>query len=491
MAATGKALTGKAFPARIVIALLLLLLGLFHPLTTASGNADGQIVPVLRIEGAIGPATADYIGKAIPEAAARGAPFIIISMDTPGGLDTSMRSIISDIINAPMPVITYVSPSGARAASAGAYILLASHVAAMAPGTNVGAATPVQLGGASPMPAEGSEGAGGADQSAASERPAGERPASERPTSERPASASDAKAVNDAIAYIRSLAEMRGRNADWAEAAVRDAASISAQSALASGVIDVVASDRADLLAQIDGLVVQTATGAVTLSASGVTLEEVNPDWRTRLLSVITDPNIALILMMVGVYGLLFEFMNPGALYPGTIGAIALLVGLYALSALPVSYAGVALILLGLALLVAEGFAPSFGILGIGGIAAFLLGSTIMFDTDLPEFRVALPVMGALAVASAGMTLLVVRLAIRSRKAGVASGREQMIGAVGTVLNWSNDAGHIHVHGERWRASGAAGLVPGQVVEVTAINGLTLDVQAAAQDRADRNLQEN
>lgn len=422
-------------------------------------------VPVLTIDGPIGPATADYVARGIGQASEQGAPMIVLRMDTPGGLDTAMREIIRSILGSPVPVVTYVSPSGARAASAGAFILTASHIAAMAPGTNVGAATPVQLGApggpSSPDPRDGQ----GSEKS--------------DPAPTKASGASDAKALNDAIAYIRSLAEMRGRNADWAEAAVRDAASLSARRALEQKVVDIVARDDGDLLTQLDGRIVNLGSGQVRLKTAELSLTEVLPNWRTRLLSAITNPNIALILMMIGAYGLLFEFMNPGALYPGTIGAISLLLGFYALSVLPVNYAGLALLVLGLALMGAEAFSPSFGILGIGGIIAFVLGATIMFDTEVPQFRVALPVLGALAVASLGATVLTMRLALKSRRSSVATGREEMLGAMGNVLDWQGTDGHVRVHGERWNAHAASELQAGQMVRVIQLKGLTVEVEPA------------
>ena len=423
---------------------------------SAQGGASAHM---LEIDGAIGPATADYIDRSFAQARESNASLIVLRMDTPGGLDTSMREIIRDILASPIPVVTWVAPSGARAASAGTYILYASHVAAMAPGTNVGAATPVQIGGGG-APQDGEE----ADQQGGT--------------------AMERKAVNDAVAYIRSIAELRGRNADWGEEAVLTGASLSASAALEQDVIDFAARDRQALMNGLDGRTVTIAGQSVQIDTAGMRIVEVEPNWRTRLLSAITNPNVALILMLIGVYGLMFEFMNPGALYPGTIGAVSLVLGLYALAALPVNFAGVALILLGLAMIAAEAFTPSFGVLGIAGTVALALGATILIDTDVPQFQVGWPVAAGLAVASLVSILLIARLALRSRRARIVSGREQMVGATGTVLDWSGDTGHVFVHGERWRAKGVDDLVAGAAVQVRELDGLTLTVAPAPPDGA-------
>lgn len=429
-------------------------LGLAGP--AAAQPARGNAV-VLEIDGAIGPASASYLVDGLRSAHEAGARFVIVTVDTPGGLDTSMRQIIREILATPVPVVTYVHPSGARAASAGTYILYASHVAAMTPGTNLGAATPVQIGAVPGQPEENED----ADRG------------------EQPQNASERKAVNDAAAYIRSLAELRGRNAEWAERAVRGGESLSAESALRLGVVEIVAADMGSLLEQLDGMAVTVGGIERTLDTGGIEMVRIEPDWATRVLAIITDPNVALILMMIGIYGLLFEFMNPGALYPGTIGAISLLIGLYALAALPLDAVGAALILLGIALMVAEAFAPSFGILGIGGIAAFGFGAAILVDTDVPEFRVDWSIIAALAVFSAGLIVVIGRLALRSRRSRIETGQEEMIGALGRVIDWNEGTGHVFVRSERWNADGPADLEQGAAIVVEGVDGLRLRVVPA------------
>jgi len=442
----------------------LLIAGSAWELSAQGEEASGTAL-VLHIEGAIGPATSDYIATGLETARARGAKAVILQMDTPGGLDTSMREIIRAILDSSVPVLSYVSPSGARAASAGTYILYASHISAMAPGTNLGAATPVSVGGGGlPMPG------GGQD------KPEAGKDGSEEKEDAGSGDAMKAKMVNDAVAYIRSLAEMRGRNADWAEKAVREAASLPSSEALKENVIDIQAASIPDLLDQAHGRTVRLGGEEVTLATRGLTREDLAPDWRNELLGLITSPNVALILMMIGIYGIIFEFMNPGAIYPGTAGAICLMLALYAFAALPVNVAGAGLILLGMVLIAGEAFSPSFGALGIGGTIALLIGATILIDTDAPGFQVSWYVLAGIAVTTLGFTYLVAHLAVSSFRQHVTTGKEEMEGMSATVLDWENGRGFVHAHSERWRAVSDAPLEAGDTVTIDEIDGLTLHV---------------
>jgi membrane-bound serine protease (ClpP class) len=428
---------------------------LFCWISAAAAQPGGPVV-VLTQSGAIGPANADYLHRGIEHAAKLGAQLIVLRMDTPGGLDLSMRAIIKDILASPVPVATYVAPNGARAASAGTYILYASHIAAMAPATNLGAATPVNLG----QPDEARDG-----------KP--KRGSKEAPSTEQTMTR---KQVNDSAAYIRGLAQLRGRNADWAERAVREAVSLSAREALKLKVIDMMADDLPQLLKQLDGRTVSAAGRESLLTTLTAEIVQRDPDWRSELLALITNPTIAYILLLIGIYGLFFEFMNPGFAVPGVVGGICLLLALFALQLLPVNYAGLALMGLGVALFVMEFLTASSAVLGAGGIVAFIAGSIMLIDTDAPGYTIPLSLVSAVAALSAAGLLVVVNLAIAARRRPVVSGREQLIGSTGVVLS-DGDEPYASVQGERWKVQSAGALKPGDRVRVNRIDGLVLAVE--------------
>lgn len=440
----------------------------------AATGPSGRPVVVLQVDGAIGPATADHVHRALALASRQQAQLVVLRIDTPGGLDTAMRGMIKDILASPIPVASFVAPNGARAASAGTYLLYASHFAAMSPASNLGAATPVAIG--LPMPGSPAETAPPAPK------------ASDATGSNAPAATGDAmsaKRLGDAAAYLRSLAQLRGRNVEWAEKAVREAVSLSANEALALHVIDVVADDLADLLRRLDGREARMPGGVVRLATSGAVVIEFEADWRTRLLAVIADPSLALILMMVGIYGLLFEFSNPGFVLPGVVGAICLLLALFALQMLPVNYAGLGLILLGIAFLVAEAFLPSFGVIGLGGIAAFVIGAVLLIDSELPGYGIPPGLIVALAATSAVFVIVVAGLAARSRRRPRAHGPATLLGAHGRLVEFSGGAGWALVQGEHWKACGASELEPGAAVRVVKVLGRTLEIAAAAEPEAE------
>ena len=418
---------------------------------------------LMQVRDAIGPATSDFIAKGLARAKLEQAALVVIQLDTPGGLDTAMREIIRNIIASPVPVALYVSPSGARAASAGTYMLYAAHVAAMAPGTNLGAATPVQIGGLPgidpPKPEKPDPSVNGDDKKGQ------DLPMADPMTH---------KMVNDAVAYIRSLAEMRGRNADWAEQAVREAESLSARQALEQNVIDVIAFDVRDLLEKIDGMKVNLNGYERTLSTTDIEIVMIEPDWRNRFLSVITNPNIAYILMLLGVYGLFFELASPGLVLPGVIGAVSLLLALYAMQVLPINYVGLGLIILGIVFMVAELFVPSFGALGMGGIIAFIVGSIILFDKEGGSVTVSTPVIVAVSALSSGFFFIIIRSSINAFRKRVVSGREEMIGKTGEIMEDFERHGKIFIHGEAWNAKSDTPMQQGDEAIVTDMNGLIL-----------------
>ena len=477
-------------PRRLLAALSVFALGLLM-LAAAQLLADSpreRHAVVLSLDGAVSPATADYLIRGMEEAAERGAALVIIRMDTPGGLVTSTRDIVNAMLASPVPVAVHVAPSGARAASAGTFITYAAHVAAMAPATTIGAATPVAMGG-SPFGGEERREERETERTPETESGAaangdgenGDAPATERrrtPPGPGAGSAGEAKAINDAVAWIRGLAELRGRNADWAESAVRDAATMTAREAEEDGVIDFIARRSDDLLTAAHGMSVDIDGEQVVLETEGLELVERAPDWRTQLLSVITNPSIAILLMLVGFYGIIFEILNPGALFPGTIGGISIIAGMTALAILPFNWAGLALILLGVALVVAEAFSPAFGILGIGGTVAIVIGGVLLFDGEVPGMEVPWPALAGVAVASLAFSFLVARLAAVVHRRRVTTGSEEMVGMQAKVLDWQGNAGHVFVHGERWQAESddSAAIAPGQQVKVRAMRGLVLVV---------------
>ena len=409
-------------------------------------------VALIEIDGPIGPASASHVSEALGRADEMLASAVVLRLDTPGGLDTAMRDIVKSILASRIPVLCWVGPDGARAASAGTYILYSCAVAAMAPGTNLGAATPVSLAGDRSTPA------GRAGESGSG-------------------SAAERKAVNDAVAYIRSLAQRHGRNAEWAEQAVRAGASISAQEALERRVIDQIASSVADLLRQVDGREVRTPRGAENLVTAGAELRRLEPGWRLDLLGVLSNPTVAYLLLLVGIYGLLLEGYNPGAILPGVVGAISLLLAAYALQMLPVNYAGLALIVLGVAMLVAETFAPSFGLLGIGGIVAFVIGSVLMMDTDVPGYQVNRGVIAGISISAIGLLAALMWLLLRARRSRVATGAEALLQASVLALEPIEKEGWAELHGERWRVRSTSPLQPGQRARVVSREGLVLHVE--------------
>jgi membrane-bound serine protease (ClpP class) len=433
-------------------------------LLSHAARADGTVVE-LELKGGIGVATAEYIISGIKYAENTGAKLIIINMDTPGGLMAPMRDIIQEILGSKVPVATYVTPAGARADSAGTYILLASHIAVMAPTTHLGAATPVSMTGDDATPEKPDD---ATDDTSEEEEP---------DTDMQPGTAMERKVLNDAIAYIRGLADRYGRNADWAEDAVVNAATLTATDALEQNVIEFIAENRSDLLQQINGYEVKIESETVVLDTAEVIIYAYEPNWRIKILSVIANPEIVLLLGIIGLYGLMYEGWNPGAIVPGVVGVICLLLAAYALQVLPVNYAGLALIIVGLALMTAEAFAPSFGALGLGGIAAFVFGAIMMFDSGVPGFGISLTFVIGVGITAALAIIWLASFVLRLRHRGAVSGRGSIIGGIGTAMHAFTGEGKIWLEGEAWAARSPVAVAKDQDVIVTNMEGLTLDVE--------------
>jgi len=440
---------------KLVIVFNFCMLIVFSSLAQANVPQSKQVL-MLEINGIIGPATADYFERSMNEANQANTEFILLKMDTPGGLSLSMRKIIKKIISSPVPIVSYVSPSGSRAASAGTYIMYASHIAAMAPATNLGAATPVNI-----LP---------------SLKPSSSDKTDKKQTDVDLTDPMNRKIINDAVAYIRGLAKLRGRNEKWAEQAVRKATSLTAEEALKENVIDIVANDQADLFRQLDGYTVNVLGREKTLHTTGLIVKEIKPDWRNKLLSVITNPNIAYILMLIGIYGVILEFSTPGAVLPGTVGAICLLLALFSFQVLAINYAGLALILLGIALMTGEAFQPSFGILGLGGVVSFVVGSVILIDSDMAGYGINIGLIAGFAVSTAAFFILALGLVFKARRNPIVSGMEEMIGAQCEALETFEHQGRVRIHSEIWNAHTNKPIAKGDTVIVKAMHGLILDV---------------
>ncbi|MEM9244065.1 MAG: nodulation protein NfeD [Pseudomonadota bacterium] len=459
---------------KLVLNSILVLLCLFFltgSAETPTPTSTQAIAVQLSVDGAIGPAIQDYISRGLKFAQRQKASVIILQINTPGGLDKSMRKIITDILASPIPVVSYVAPSGAHAASAGTFILYATPIAAMAPGTNLGAASPVSIGGSpstKPTPEKDTK-EKDSEKNKQSDKNQEDNKIDSQTTLEK-------KASNDASAYIRSLAQLHGRNAEWAEQAVRAAASLSAQEALQANVINIIADNPTDLLNKIDGRSVKLSQGTITLHTKNARIVYYHPDWRTKFLAVITDPSIAYLLLMAGIWGLFLEFAYAGTMIPGVLGVICLLIGLYGLQLLPINYVGFGLMILGIGFFIAEIFIPTFGILGIGGIISLTIGSIMLINTDVAHFGISIPLILSVSITTGIFLLLIIYLVIKSHRGAIVSGREKMIGSHGVIEKDYKGQLFARVNGEQWQINNPEQFTPGQTIKVVAIEDLVLTV---------------
>jgi membrane-bound serine protease (ClpP class) len=424
---------------RTLIPLLLLGLSLLFPVSGKAG--EGAFVSVVRIEGIISASTSEFMISAIHQAQREGAEALVIELDTPGGLDISMREILKEMLGSPTPIVVYVSPSGARAASAGVFITIAAHVAAMAPGTNIGAAHPVSMGG------------------------------------EKMDKEMTKKVVNDAAAYLRSISEQRGRNAKWAEEAVRRSVSATEKEALNLRIIDLVSPSLEDLLSKIDGRTVKTPKGTVTLHTKGVEIKRLEMSFRDKVLKVISDPTIAYIFLILGFYGLFFELSNPGSILPGIVGGIFLILAFFAFQSLPVNYAGLLLILFAMILFLAEVKVMSHGLLTTGGIISMILGSLMLVDSPIPSLRISRTVILAAVLVTTGFFVFVVTKGLHIQMKKPTTGREGLVGEVGVVRARIDPEGQIAVRGEIWTAFCDEAVEAGEKVRVLEVVGLKVKVE--------------
>ncbi len=445
------------------IYVVVIILGIFLLLFSSVVSGGKGKVYSLTIDGAISPATADYFNRGLALAVDDNADLLLLHLNTPGGLDKSMRVMIQTILDSPIPVVIYVSPKGSRAASAGTYLIYASHIAAMAPATNLGSATPVSIGMIKPPPLDKEKDSGDSSD----ETDAGDMEID---------SVMQHKMVNDAEAYILSLAQLRGRNEKWAMEAVRKASNLSATDALDKNVIDIIAYDEASLIKSLHQREVMVSEKKITINLVDPEVIEFKVDWRTDLLIIITDPSVAYLLLLAGIYGLMFEFLHPGSLLPGTVGAICLLVSLYGLNMLPINLAGLALLLFGIMLMVAEAFVPSFGILGIGGISAFTIGSFMLMDSSIPGYQIAPALIITTSLLSGFIVIFCVSLILKSRRDPLVSGVDELINHLAIAVEDFEGAGRVMIRGEIWQADCEDKIQKEQKVRVKAIDGLRLKV---------------